>query len=681
MDDRRTRIDRECGIKGIDQLDMPSLILPDRRAKTSVETTEGVEATVARIHDKRAVPKTRRDHPRAERTVLHTQEPETAAASKPDSQSPLPFGPDERQTELPFATRQLRQSEPDKPPLDHLSAPLRGAFPSSATAAVAGPGGLAGSAESPRAKANTQQAIEPSSTRQSGDSEGSSPDNVISLFPAHDIYDTEQTIVRLAAMPVLSYEQCRIGEAARLGMRVSVLDRAVEAKRPRQADTDRAMVLDDPEPWAAPVTTAEVLDALVVAITRHVILSAETAVAVALWIAHTWVFNRFDHTPRLGITSPTKRCGKSTLLEMLRIMCRRPLKADNISASGVFRTIERLGLASILIDEADTFLPTADQIRGVLNSGFERSGAVIRTEEVRGELRPVRFPTFAPVALAAIGQLPTTLADRAIPVVMQRKAASERVEKLRDGRNRANLVDIARMLSRWAADVWLSTNPAIPTAMGDREGDIAVPLLAVADSAGQEWSGRGRRALLRLFEVQAADEATKEIGVLLLADLRDLFTERDAQWMPSQEIVAVLGRMEDRPWSDWKANKSITKSQLARVLCPFKVKPKLYRLPGGDPLRGYSADSFAAVWGRYLPATSPLTDRTGGTEALHRYNPRETAASSPIPPVTAASCVTSEIAEKPGHRAGCNGVTGATALCGGEGARNEPKDGETEGER
>ena len=428
-----------------------------------------------------------------------------------------------------------------------MSAPLRGAFPSSATPAVAGPGGLAGLAENPRATANVQQAVEPSSTRQSGDSKGSSPDNVISLFHAYDITDTEQTIVRLAAMPVLSYEQCRIGEADRLGMRVSVLDRAVEAKRPRQADTDRSMTLDDPEPWPAPVTTAEVLDALVVAITRHVILSAETAVAVALWIAHSWVFDRFDHTPRLGITSPTKRCGKSTLLEMLRIMCRRPLKADNISASGVFRTIERLDSYQFSSTRPTPFYQPRTRYvgclilasRGPALSSAPRKYGASSEQSVFQLSRQLRWPR--------LEQLPTTLADRAIPVVMQRKAASERVEKLRDGRNRANLVDIARMLSRWAADVWLSTSPAIPTAMGDREGDIAVPLLAIADSAGQEWSGRGRRALLRLFEVQAADEATQEIGVLLLADLRDLFTERDAQWMPSQEMVAALGEWRTVP--------------------------------------------------------------------------------------------------------------------------------------
>ena len=57
MNDRRSRIGGESGIEGIDQLDMLSLMLLDRRAKTCAETTDRIEASVARIHDKRAVPK------------------------------------------------------------------------------------------------------------------------------------------------------------------------------------------------------------------------------------------------------------------------------------------------------------------------------------------------------------------------------------------------------------------------------------------------------------------------------------------------------------------------------------------------------------------------------------------------------------------------------------------------
>ena len=309
----------------------------------------------------------------------------------------------------------------------------------------------------------------------------------------------EAELQRLAKLPPLDYDREREAAAKRLGCRVGTLDAAVQARRPTpEATKGRGLSLPEPNPWPEPVGGGELLDALVAAVRRHVIFRPAAAHAVALWIAHTWVAERFHHTPRLGITSPAKRCGKSTLLEVLRATCRRSLKADNISASGVFRTVEALAPLTLLLDEADAFLGDNEELRGVLNSGFERSGEVIRVVDVQGEHQPIRFRTFAPLALAGIGALPGTLEDRAVPVVLQRKAAGETVTKLRAPGARARLAELGSKLARWAADrgTLLSSDPAIPEAMGDREGDIAVPLLAIADDAGGHWSQRARDALL-----------------------------------------------------------------------------------------------------------------------------------------------------------------------------------------
>ena len=371
------------------------------------------------------------------------------------------------------------------------------------------------------------------------------------------------------------------------------------------AATGRGVALHDPDPWPEPVTTAALLGDLASAVKRHVFLPPSATDAVALWIAHTWVADRFDHTPRLGITSPTKRCGKSTLLELLRMTCRRTLKADNISASGVFRTVEALCPLTLLIDETDSFLGEAEELRGVLNSGFERYGNVIRVVEIKGDYQPVQFHTFAPCALACIGDLPSTLGDRSVPIRMERKAAGETVQKLRQGENCVILANLACKLARWAADTGrsLSTEPAIPEAMGDREGDISTPLLAIADHAGEAWARRGRRALLDLFGVQAAEEGNAESGTLLLADIRSLFVEKGAERMPSKDIVAALGDMDTRPWPEWKAGKPITANQLARALKTFRVRPTTYRPAGSDAVvKGYIRDDFTAAWNRYLPA-------------------------------------------------------------------------------
>ena len=60
---------------------------------------------------------------------------------------------------------------------------------------------------------------------------------------------------------------------------------------------------------------------------------------------------------------------------------------------------------------------------------------------------------------------------------------------------------------------------------------------------------------------------------MLLEDLRALFSERGTDRLASADIVATLGCLEARPWSEWKAGKPITVRQLARLLEPFGVTP------------------------------------------------------------------------------------------------------------
>jgi putative DNA primase/helicase len=354
----------------------------------------------------------------------------------------------------------------------------------------------------------------------------------------------KERIARLAKLPPLEYDLVREEEARALGCRVTTLDAEVEKARGKPAAAHgRGVALADIEPWPHPVAGAELLADVANAIRRHVVLGDAATCAVAGWVMHTFVFERFQHTPRLAITSPVKRCGKSTLLEVLRATVHRPVKSDNISVAGTFRTVESLAPVTLLIDEADTFLGQNEELRGILNSGFERNGEVIRVVEIRDEHHPIRFRTFAPVALACIGNLPGTLEDRAIPVALQRRAVNETVVKLRTPGARAALRDLARRAARWAADRGrhLNPDPIVPEALGDREGEIAVPLLAIADDAGGPWPDRMRRALVTLFRKRSAEEGAADHGALLLADIRQLFAELSATRLGSEEIVNRLG--------------------------------------------------------------------------------------------------------------------------------------------
>jgi hypothetical protein len=79
----------------------------------------------------------------------------------------------------------------------------------------------------------------------------------------------------------------------------------------------RAIIFVDPALWPEPVNGALLLDAISLALTRYVVLPQHGATICALWIAHTYLLDHLDLTPRLQINSPAKQCGKLTLLDVL----------------------------------------------------------------------------------------------------------------------------------------------------------------------------------------------------------------------------------------------------------------------------------------------------------------------------------------------------------------------------
>jgi hypothetical protein len=65
-------------------------------------------------------------------------------------------------------------------------------------------------------------------------------------------------------------------------------------------------------PWPNKVNGADLLDESKTVVTEHLILPQYGDAAFSLWAVHSYVYNLFEHTPRLFLKSPTKRCGKTT---------------------------------------------------------------------------------------------------------------------------------------------------------------------------------------------------------------------------------------------------------------------------------------------------------------------------------------------------------------------------------
>jgi hypothetical protein len=196
-----------------------------------------------------------------------------------------------------------------------------------------------------------------------------------------------------------------------------------EARVTASVPSSPSLSVPEIEPWPQAVDGETLLTDLVNAFGSLLSLPPGAAVALALWVIFSHAIDIFDIAPRLAITSPTKRCGKTRLMKVLARLTRRPLLSSNLTPASVFRVIDATR-PTLLIDEADTFATLRPELRGILNSGHEHAGAfVIRT--IDGE--PRSFSTFAATAVAAIGKLPDTWADRSIAIELRRKKRGEKV--------------------------------------------------------------------------------------------------------------------------------------------------------------------------------------------------------------------------------------------------------------
>src|SRR5689334_18984473 len=99
---------------------------------------------------------------------------------------------------------------------------------------------------------------------------------------------------------------------------------------------------------------ARLLDDVHAALTRYAVLpSPESADAIVLWIAVTHAAPAWNCAPRLDITSPVKRCGKSRVLDVIEATCHDPLLTVNISPAALVRSIGA-DPPTLLLDEDET---------------------------------------------------------------------------------------------------------------------------------------------------------------------------------------------------------------------------------------------------------------------------------------------------------------------------------------
>lgn len=345
---------------------------------------------------------------------------------------------------------------------------------------------------------------------------------------------------------------------------------------------------------------------------RYVVMSEQQALAVALWSVNTWVYDHFPAVPFLEIVGATKRSGKTTLLNALRMTCRGAEQFAIVRILTILRMIEAFeGKTTILIDEAEQFSKASlGEQRSGIATGY-RAGAQHAISVGKGFQR---FRTFAPWAFAQIGNVHDVLRDRCIEIELER-GKPERVLSEWDATAKAEAQELIAELVALARTKSKDGKLHIPVIAADwlhgRERELWTPLVSVAT-----WLG------LHADTMKALQIASVDLGLLKTLPAKVWHSaqdetdaeERDAAervikdlasvvlpgetFIPSADAVTRLRGIAVAPWRAWRGH-GLNEITLAALLSRYGVQPVVGRVGKGrkdsKTVRGYRVRDVQAV--------------------------------------------------------------------------------------
>ena len=408
----------------------------------------------------------------------------------------------------------------------------------------------------------------------------------------------DELLEALAKAEGLDYARKRKAAAEELDVSARDVDAAVKIRR---EDSQVAPLYGHwiTEPWPEPVEGDSLLRDIIRRIQRHVVVSDDNALAIALWVMMAWVHDEIAvHSPILNINSVEPESGKTTTIGVISFLMPKCIATVSISEAAIFRSIHRWQ-PSFAIDEFDDVLASADKnknaLKEVINSGHTRGITVVRCLEP--DYIPHNFSTFAPKAIGMVGRkLPPATLSRCIFVELRRRKKDERFEKFKHVDD-DELAALRRRLFRWSIDnedTLRNAEPSVPELLNRRSDNWWVQF-AIADLAGADWGDKTRAAAAKI----ETGSDSRTASVRALAALKTVFDDTEDDVIGSEDVIQKITADQDLDWVEWKNGKPITQKQLANLLKRYGITPERVWI-GGRRIRGYLRAHFIEAWERYL---------------------------------------------------------------------------------
>jgi DNA polymerase I-like protein with 3'-5' exonuclease and polymerase domains len=383
-------------------------------------------------------------------------------------------------------------------------------------------------------------------------------------------------------------------------------EKAIADEISRLTNNDQVSIESEPpsfdetvKPWPEPVDGAELVIEMEKFIRRFVVLEQSDYRIIPLAVLESYLVDCFNALGIIWVRSAEKRCGKSTLLDVMEKLVLRPLLCITASPASLYRLIEKYH-PSLIVDEADNFGSENEDIRKIANGGYERGRRVPRVNNDTGEVE--LFDTFGFKILASIGSIHETVEDRSITIHMTRKSWTTEVEDISD-LSGTEFEEFKRKCQRWAVDHAAAIKSLClsrPKPLFDRNWKKWRPLLSIALEIGED---RFVKTLaLAIHKVRTSESSEPSIKIEILSRIRELFREKSVEFLPTTDILRYLNQDKEAPWADWLtgAAKGLTARRLSIELAQFPIKSDRPQR-SGFKASGYWLKDFLRFFEVFLP--------------------------------------------------------------------------------
>jgi hypothetical protein len=360
------------------------------------------------------------------------------------------------------------------------------------------------------------------------------------------------------------------------------------------------------------------LDALCDLINEYVTFKRQPhdAVAAALWMLHTHVYDQFMHTPRYAAFSHDPMSGKSVVVsQLMGELTNNPRKyvSDKHVAASLYYTIHH-EKPTVLLDEAQN-AEVVSTLKSIINGGFDKSLGGIPRRQGKGGAT-ITYNVYAPLAFcwnkgSAVAPLPLDTLSRCIQVDFDTGPRKRRYN-MHNAEQQQEFAALRQRNLNWAMVVTLDDDPPMPEELGHgRIADCWRPLLSVADSLGR--GDIAREAAIALSK-RRMDE---RIRVRLLRDIRAVFDLLGIDRIRSEDLLTELRALEEcslengELWNYWTGEKgkqaphALKKNEMQALLRTFPIRSKTVwpqpRAPDAKSFNGYLREWFERYWAQYCP--------------------------------------------------------------------------------